>query len=93
MNRTLPHFVLVECCKIKKMYEQEVVAIEAAMGRSPSTLPLPLPPKKTRVVSVSVVRAPCWPMRAGAHAYFLGSLLLLGKPVHVCQKSATIVYK
>ncbi|GAB1294563.1 Phosphatidylinositol 4,5-bisphosphate 3-kinase catalytic subunit beta isoform [Apodemus speciosus] len=51
MNRTLPHFILVECCKIKKMYEQEMIAIEAAISRNSSNLPLPLPPKKTRVIS------------------------------------------
>ena len=53
MNRTLPHFILVECCKIKKLYEQEMVAIEAAINRNSSNLPLPLPPKKTRIISVS----------------------------------------
>uniref|UniRef100_A0A8D1WC69 phosphatidylinositol-4,5-bisphosphate 3-kinase n=1 Tax=Sus scrofa TaxID=9823 RepID=A0A8D1WC69_PIG len=51
MNRTLPHFILVECCKIKKLYEQEMIAIEAAINRNSSNLPLPLPPKKTRVIS------------------------------------------
>ncbi|XP_037699897.1 phosphatidylinositol 4,5-bisphosphate 3-kinase catalytic subunit beta isoform isoform X4 [Choloepus didactylus] len=51
MNRTLPHFTLVECCKIKKMYEQEMIAIEAAINRNSSNLPLPLPPKKTRIIS------------------------------------------
>ncbi|XP_053454876.1 phosphatidylinositol 4,5-bisphosphate 3-kinase catalytic subunit beta isoform isoform X2 [Nycticebus coucang] len=51
MNRTLPHFILVECCKIKKMYEQEMIAIEAAINRKSSNLPLPLPPKKTRIIS------------------------------------------
>ncbi|KAL0593052.1 Phosphatidylinositol 4,5-bisphosphate 3-kinase catalytic subunit beta isoform [Plecturocebus cupreus] len=52
MNRTLPHFILVECCKIKKMYEQEMIAIEAAINRNSSNLPLPLPPKKTRIISL-----------------------------------------
>ncbi|XP_031534146.1 phosphatidylinositol 4,5-bisphosphate 3-kinase catalytic subunit beta isoform [Vicugna pacos] len=51
MNRTLPHFILVECCKIKKLYEQEMIAIEAAINRNSSNLPLPLPPKKTRIIS------------------------------------------
>uniref|UniRef100_A0A452SRA8 phosphatidylinositol-4,5-bisphosphate 3-kinase n=1 Tax=Ursus americanus TaxID=9643 RepID=A0A452SRA8_URSAM len=51
MNRTLPHFMLVECCKIKKMYEQEIIAIEAAINRNSSNLPLPLPPKKMRIIS------------------------------------------
>uniref|UniRef100_A0A8C2UTR0 phosphatidylinositol-4,5-bisphosphate 3-kinase n=1 Tax=Chinchilla lanigera TaxID=34839 RepID=A0A8C2UTR0_CHILA len=51
VNRALPHFVLVECCKIKKMYEQEMIAIEAAINRNSSSFPLPLPPKKTRVIS------------------------------------------
>ncbi|XP_012580223.1 PREDICTED: phosphatidylinositol 4,5-bisphosphate 3-kinase catalytic subunit beta isoform [Condylura cristata] len=51
MNRTLPHFTLVECCKIKKMYEQEMIAIEAAINRNSSNIPLPLPPKKTRIIS------------------------------------------
>lgn len=55
MNRTLPHFILVECCKIKKMYEQEMIAIEAAINRNASNLPLPLPPKKTRIISVSFI--------------------------------------
>ncbi|XP_074261946.1 phosphatidylinositol 4,5-bisphosphate 3-kinase catalytic subunit beta isoform isoform X2 [Saimiri boliviensis] len=50
VNRTLPHFILVECCKIKKMYEQEMIAIEAAINRNSSNLPLPLPPKKTRII-------------------------------------------
>ncbi|XP_057354713.1 phosphatidylinositol 4,5-bisphosphate 3-kinase catalytic subunit beta isoform isoform X4 [Manis pentadactyla] len=51
MNRSLPHFILVECCKIKKMYEQEMIAIEAAINRNSSNLPLPLPPKKMRIIS------------------------------------------
>uniref|UniRef100_H0UUY5 phosphatidylinositol-4,5-bisphosphate 3-kinase n=1 Tax=Cavia porcellus TaxID=10141 RepID=H0UUY5_CAVPO len=51
VNRTLPHFVLVECCKIKQMYEQEMIAIEAAINRNSSNFPLPLPPKKTRIIS------------------------------------------
>ncbi|XP_027440239.1 phosphatidylinositol 4,5-bisphosphate 3-kinase catalytic subunit beta isoform isoform X2 [Callorhinus ursinus] len=51
MNRTLPHFMLVECFKIKKMYEQEMIAIEAAINRNSSNLPLPLPPKKMRIIS------------------------------------------
>ncbi|XP_014816117.1 PREDICTED: phosphatidylinositol 4,5-bisphosphate 3-kinase catalytic subunit beta isoform, partial [Calidris pugnax] len=48
MNRTLPQLTLVECCTIKKMCEQEMIAIEAAINRKSSNLPLPLPPKKTR---------------------------------------------
>ncbi|KFO32756.1 Phosphatidylinositol-4,5-bisphosphate 3-kinase catalytic subunit beta isoform [Fukomys damarensis] len=51
VNRALPHFVLVECCKIKKMYEQEMIAIEAAINWNSSNFPLPLPPKKTRIIS------------------------------------------
>uniref|UniRef100_A0A8U7NDQ9 phosphatidylinositol-4,5-bisphosphate 3-kinase n=2 Tax=Corvus moneduloides TaxID=1196302 RepID=A0A8U7NDQ9_CORMO len=50
MNRTLPQLTLVECCTIKKMCEQEMIAIEAAINRKSSNLPLPLPPKKTRSV-------------------------------------------
>ncbi|XP_039234701.1 phosphatidylinositol 4,5-bisphosphate 3-kinase catalytic subunit beta isoform isoform X2 [Pipra filicauda] len=51
MNRTLPQLTLVECCTIKKMCEQEMIAIEAAINRKSSTLPLPLPPKKTRATT------------------------------------------
>ncbi|XP_072469635.1 phosphatidylinositol 4,5-bisphosphate 3-kinase catalytic subunit beta isoform isoform X2 [Notamacropus eugenii] len=51
MNRTLPKLTLVECCNIKKMCEQEMIAIEAAINRNSSNLPLPLPPKKTRLIS------------------------------------------
>uniref|UniRef100_G3VA95 phosphatidylinositol-4,5-bisphosphate 3-kinase n=1 Tax=Sarcophilus harrisii TaxID=9305 RepID=G3VA95_SARHA len=51
MNRTLPKLTLVECCNIKKMFEQEMIAIEAAINRNSSNLPLPLPPKKTRLIS------------------------------------------
>nr|XP_042709502.1 phosphatidylinositol 4,5-bisphosphate 3-kinase catalytic subunit beta isoform isoform X2 [Chrysemys picta bellii] len=53
MNRTLPHLTLVECCSIKKMCEQEMIAIEAAINRKSSNLPLPLPPKKTRTVTLT----------------------------------------
>lgn len=31
------------------MYEQEMIAIEAAVNRKSNNLPLPLPPKKSRV--------------------------------------------
>ncbi|XP_062438860.1 phosphatidylinositol 4,5-bisphosphate 3-kinase catalytic subunit beta isoform isoform X2 [Rhea pennata] len=51
MNRTLPQLTLVECCTIKKMCEQEMIAIEAAINRKSSNLPLPLPPKKTRTIT------------------------------------------
>ncbi|XP_030073072.1 phosphatidylinositol 4,5-bisphosphate 3-kinase catalytic subunit beta isoform isoform X2 [Microcaecilia unicolor] len=51
MNRTLPQLTLVECCNIKKMCEQEMNAIEAAIKRKPTNLPLPLPPK-TRTMSL-----------------------------------------
>uniref|UniRef100_A0A672U483 phosphatidylinositol-4,5-bisphosphate 3-kinase n=1 Tax=Strigops habroptila TaxID=2489341 RepID=A0A672U483_STRHB len=51
MNRTLPQLTLVECCTIKKMCEQEMIAIEAAVNRKSSNLPLPLPPKKTRTTT------------------------------------------
>uniref|UniRef100_A0A663E764 Phosphatidylinositol 4,5-bisphosphate 3-kinase catalytic subunit beta isoform n=1 Tax=Aquila chrysaetos chrysaetos TaxID=223781 RepID=A0A663E764_AQUCH len=51
MNRTLPQLTLVECCTIKKMCEQEMIAIEAAINRKSSNLPLPLPPKKTRTTT------------------------------------------
>lgn len=84
MNRTLPHFILVECCKIKKMYEQEMIAIEAAINRNSSNLPLPLPPKKTRVISVSflcrplVTPKPCdFQLCSQSQTCFLYSLLLL----------------
>ncbi|EMP33306.1 Phosphatidylinositol-4,5-bisphosphate 3-kinase catalytic subunit beta isoform [Chelonia mydas] len=53
MNRTLPHLTLVECCSIKKMCEQEMIAIEAAINQKSSNLPLPLPPKKTRTVTLT----------------------------------------
>lgn len=53
MNRTLPQLTLVECCTIKKMCEQEMIAIEVAINRKSSNLPLPLPPKKTRATTVS----------------------------------------
>ncbi|XP_062832618.1 phosphatidylinositol 4,5-bisphosphate 3-kinase catalytic subunit beta isoform isoform X2 [Anolis carolinensis] len=49
MSRTLPQLTLIECSTIKKMCEQEMIAIEAAINRKPSNLPLPLPPKKSRV--------------------------------------------
>ncbi|XP_061492720.1 phosphatidylinositol 4,5-bisphosphate 3-kinase catalytic subunit beta isoform isoform X2 [Rhineura floridana] len=49
MSRTLPQLTLVECSTIKKMCEQEMIAIEAAINRKPGNLPLPLPPKKSRV--------------------------------------------
>uniref|UniRef100_A0A8V1A672 phosphatidylinositol-4,5-bisphosphate 3-kinase n=1 Tax=Gallus gallus TaxID=9031 RepID=A0A8V1A672_CHICK len=51
MNRTLPQLTLVECCTIKKMCEQEMIAIEVAINRKSSNLPLPLPPKKTRATT------------------------------------------
>ncbi|XP_053165521.1 phosphatidylinositol 4,5-bisphosphate 3-kinase catalytic subunit beta isoform isoform X1 [Hemicordylus capensis] len=51
MNRTLPQLTLVECSTIKKMCEQEMIAIEAAINRKPHNLPLPLPPKKSRTVA------------------------------------------
>ncbi|KAM6442972.1 phosphatidylinositol 4,5-bisphosphate 3-kinase catalytic subunit beta isoform 1-T2 [Liasis olivaceus] len=49
INRTLPQLTLIECSTIKKMYEQEMIAIEAAVTRKSSNLPLPLPPKKSRL--------------------------------------------
>ncbi|KAF2975370.1 hypothetical protein EK904_003959 [Melospiza melodia maxima] len=52
MSRTLPQLTLVECCTIKKMCEQEMIAIEAAINRKSSSLPLPLPPKKRATTSV-----------------------------------------
>uniref|UniRef100_A0A8C3T393 phosphatidylinositol-4,5-bisphosphate 3-kinase n=1 Tax=Chelydra serpentina TaxID=8475 RepID=A0A8C3T393_CHESE len=33
MNRTLPHLTLVECCSIKKMCEQEMIAIEKIISK------------------------------------------------------------
>lgn len=74
MNRTLPHFILVECCKIKKLYEQEMIAIEAAINRNSSNLPLPLPPKKTRIISVSFT---CEPLVTpeGTRFFWLGCML------------------
>ncbi|KAJ7324908.1 hypothetical protein JRQ81_017928 [Phrynocephalus forsythii] len=50
MNRTLPQLTLVECNSIKKMCEQEMIAIEGAINRKSHNLPLPLPPKKSRVI-------------------------------------------
>ncbi|XP_007422311.1 phosphatidylinositol 4,5-bisphosphate 3-kinase catalytic subunit beta isoform [Python bivittatus] len=49
INRTLPQLTLIECSTIKKMYEQEMIAIEAAVTQKSSNLPLPLPPKKSRL--------------------------------------------
>ncbi|XP_053565829.1 phosphatidylinositol 4,5-bisphosphate 3-kinase catalytic subunit beta isoform [Bombina bombina] len=51
MDRKLPRLTLVECCNIKKMFDQEMSAIELAVKRKPSVAPLPLPPK-TRGASV-----------------------------------------
>ena len=84
MNRTLPHFILVECCKIKKLYEQEMVAIEAAINRNSSNLPLPLPPKKTRIISVSFTYELLVTLKA--MWFFLLLLLLLAcmlNPPHI----------
>ena len=85
MNRTLPHFILVECCKIKKLYEQEMVAIEAAINRNSSNLPLPLPPKKTRIISVSFTYELLVTLKA--MWFFLLLLLLLAcmlnPPTHI----------
>uniref|UniRef100_A0A8C9F6F4 phosphatidylinositol-4,5-bisphosphate 3-kinase n=1 Tax=Pavo cristatus TaxID=9049 RepID=A0A8C9F6F4_PAVCR len=61
MNRTLPQLTLVECCTIKKMCEQEMIAIEVAINRKSSNLPLPLPPKKTRATTVILLKIyPSW---------------------------------
>nr|XP_034988702.1 phosphatidylinositol 4,5-bisphosphate 3-kinase catalytic subunit beta isoform isoform X2 [Zootoca vivipara] len=49
MSRALPQLTLVECSTIKKMCDQEMVAIEAAINRKPGNPPVPLPPKKTRL--------------------------------------------
>ncbi|KAG8445461.1 hypothetical protein GDO86_010297 [Hymenochirus boettgeri] len=46
MNKGLPHLTLVECCNIKKLFDQEMSEIEHAVRRKPSMLPMPLPPKK-----------------------------------------------
>ncbi|OCT81080.1 phosphatidylinositol 4,5-bisphosphate 3-kinase catalytic subunit beta isoform [Xenopus laevis] len=49
MNKTLPHLTLVECCNIKKLFDQEMSEIEHAVRRKSSlhpALPMPLPPKK-----------------------------------------------
>lgn len=51
MNRALPQLTLVECSTIKKMCEQEMIAIEAAINRKSYNLPVPLPPKKSRPVA------------------------------------------
>ncbi|XP_066475481.1 phosphatidylinositol 4,5-bisphosphate 3-kinase catalytic subunit beta isoform [Tiliqua scincoides] len=51
MNRALPQLTLVHCCSIKKMCEQEMIAIEAAINRKSYNLPVPLPPKKSRPVA------------------------------------------
>ncbi|XP_060098149.1 phosphatidylinositol 4,5-bisphosphate 3-kinase catalytic subunit beta isoform [Heteronotia binoei] len=53
MNRSLPQLTLVECSSIKKMCEQEMIAIEAAINRKSSNLPLPLPPKKSRTIALT----------------------------------------
>ncbi|KAM4695460.1 phosphatidylinositol 4,5-bisphosphate 3-kinase catalytic subunit beta isoform 1-T2 [Discoglossus pictus] len=45
IERKLPRLTLVECCNIKKMFDQEMSAIELAVKRKPSGAPLPLPPK------------------------------------------------
>ncbi|KAM4770719.1 phosphatidylinositol 4,5-bisphosphate 3-kinase catalytic subunit beta isoform 2-T2 [Rhinophrynus dorsalis] len=45
MNKTLPQLTLVECCNIRKLFDQEMSAIELAVKRKPSMPPLPLPPK------------------------------------------------
>ncbi|XP_020648813.3 phosphatidylinositol 4,5-bisphosphate 3-kinase catalytic subunit beta isoform [Pogona vitticeps] len=50
MCRTLPQLTLVECSTIKKMCQQEMIAIEAAINRKSHNIPLPLPPKKSRVI-------------------------------------------
>ncbi|XP_058043660.1 phosphatidylinositol 4,5-bisphosphate 3-kinase catalytic subunit beta isoform [Ahaetulla prasina] len=49
INRALPQLTLIECSTIKAMYEQEMIAIEAAVNRKSNNLPLPLPPKKSRL--------------------------------------------
>ncbi|XP_033006120.1 phosphatidylinositol 4,5-bisphosphate 3-kinase catalytic subunit beta isoform [Lacerta agilis] len=49
MSRALPQLTLIECSTIKKMCDQEMVAIEAAINRKPGNPPVPLPPKKTRL--------------------------------------------
>ncbi|XP_044145172.1 phosphatidylinositol 4,5-bisphosphate 3-kinase catalytic subunit beta isoform isoform X1 [Bufo gargarizans] len=51
VNKTLPRLLLVDCCNIKKMFDQEMNAIELAVKRKTSGPPLPLPPK-TRGASV-----------------------------------------
>ncbi|XP_054839114.1 phosphatidylinositol 4,5-bisphosphate 3-kinase catalytic subunit beta isoform isoform X2 [Eublepharis macularius] len=53
MNRILPQLTLVECSSIQKMCEQEMIAIEAAISRKSSNLPLPLPPKKSRTIALT----------------------------------------
>lgn len=100
MNRTLPHFILVECCKIKKMYEQEMIAIEAAINRNSSNLPLPLPPKKTRVISV---RSPSHTLVNPKPCDFSVCKLALSDPlplltspsveINICQKFIAIHLK
>ncbi|KAG8135936.1 putative Phosphatidylinositol-45-bisphosphate 3-kinase catalytic subunit beta isoform protein [Naja naja] len=49
INRALPQLTLIECSTIKTMYEQEMIAIEVAINRKSNNLPLPLPPKKSRL--------------------------------------------
>ncbi|CAH2246595.1 phosphatidylinositol 4,5-bisphosphate 3-kinase catalytic subunit beta isoform [Pelobates cultripes] len=51
INKRLPRLILVECCNIKKMFDQEISAIELAFKRKTTGPPLPLPPK-TRGASV-----------------------------------------
>lgn len=54
MNRTLPHLTLVECGTIKKMFEQEMTAIESATRRQNPKHPVPLPPKIRSISTKSV---------------------------------------
>ncbi|XP_068136641.1 phosphatidylinositol 4,5-bisphosphate 3-kinase catalytic subunit beta isoform isoform X2 [Hyperolius riggenbachi] len=51
MNSSVPRLTLVECCNVKKMFDEEMSAIELAVKRKVSAPPLPLPPK-TRGASV-----------------------------------------
>ncbi|KAG8580530.1 hypothetical protein GDO81_007321 [Engystomops pustulosus] len=53
VNKTLPRLTLVECCNIKKMFDQEMSAMELAVKRKASVPPLPLPPKTRGASMVS----------------------------------------
>ncbi|XP_006001345.1 phosphatidylinositol 4,5-bisphosphate 3-kinase catalytic subunit beta isoform [Latimeria chalumnae] len=53
MARTLPQLTLVDCSNIKKIFEQEMNAIGAAVSRKASNTPVPLPPKQRTLSQMS----------------------------------------